>query len=192
MHNGGNDGDDGCTNEVPKGKILYSGIKPEHVKPAEYALEEGVPALMESGSRRLDPRVLFGMIVVGTALLTHLVGWLLTSGIAPVKEVTKSARQDGPPSLLGWAQRTAHGPLEVLLRYQTPFLAVVDLEAEKPEARALWVGVERLVRAASLEQRDRQPEMVRRILRALERHEPPEHLSSAITSLRALLRHVPR
>ena len=192
MRNGRDHGDDGCPNEVPKGKILYSGINPEHVRRAEYALEEGVPALMESGSRRLDPRVLFGVIVVGTALLAYLLGWLLTSGTAPVKEFTKSAGQEGPASLLGWARRTAHGPLEVLLRHQTPFLAVVDLEAAKPEARALWVGVERLVRAAALEEKDRQPEMVRRILRALERHEPPEHLSAPITSLRALLQDAPR
>ncbi len=193
MRNGRDDGDDGYPNEVPKGKILRSGIRPGHVRPAEYALEEGVPALMEAGSKHLDPRLLFGVIAVGTALLSFVLGWLLAGSVAPVRELAAAnAGQVGPPSLLGWARRTAHGPLEVLLRHQGPFLAVVDLEVEKPEAKALWFGVERLVRAASLEEKDRQTEMIRRILRALERHEPPEHLTSSITSLRAMLRDAPR
>jgi len=188
MRNCRDDPDKGCTNEIPQGKILCSGIQPEHVEPAEYALEEGVPALMEAGDKRTNLKLLFGVIAVGAALLAMLLAWPIADSVSPVREVTAKDAARDPPPLLRWARQTAHGPLEILLRHHGPFLAVVDLEAAKPEGKALWFGVERLMRTTSLEEKCRQRDMARRILRGIERHEPPEHLRSAITRLRALLR----
>jgi hypothetical protein len=205
--------DDGFDDEEQKGKIFYSGINPDADR-ADYALPRGEPALhdgeaefdlkdpsMPTQSDSSDPtprsplsRTTTILLHAGVSLAASILfcsgfvlGW--SPGSSPESPTSLDATTIGETvdqTLFGWATKLAGRPVTDLIKYQKPFLAVVEMQAQ-PENIRLWRGVERLARVSIVESPANRPEMIRSILRVLELPGSPKKLATCVRDLNVAL-----
>lgn len=190
MRDGDND-DDAFRNEISKGRILHSGITPDNPGPAEYALGEGVPALMEE-SLRTRRAWLLSTITVGFA--AGVTGAILSGLFGSRNKGNDSDRDSGPidPTLsrdeklwIAGARALADDDIEKLTASYKTFMRVVELYGGD---EVLWRGVERLATFSILKDDESAVQIARRILQSFQLRPPPKELEHLVPVLKRLIR----
>ena len=152
------------------------------VERAPYALPKGTPALQDGP---FQTRRCFFISAAGTIGLVGSAGFLVgrTSASPPATEAELAASL--AQMELAWARAVARGPVEDLLRDYVSFLSVVEMHETES---ALWLGVDRLARAALSREGEGSTKLLERLMLTILRPSTPANLREYIPRLEERVR----